>query len=61
MIDPAIRQEIRYRSTLGESERSISKALDVSRNTVHAYLIDQKRGMVIHAPGKRKSILHKAN
>lgn len=61
MIDPAIRQEIRYRNSLGESERSISKALGVSRNTVHAYLIDQKRGMVIHVPGKRKSILHKAN
>lgn len=61
MIDPAIRQEIRYRNSLGESERSISKALGVSRNTVHAYLIDQKRGMVIHVPGKRKSILHEAN
>ena len=61
MIDPLIRQEIRYRHTLGESERSIAQALGISRNTVHAYLIDENRGMEIHVPSKRKSILHKAN
>lgn len=61
MIDPLIRQKIRYRHSPGESERSIAQALGISRNTVHAYLVDENRGMEIHAPSKRKSILHKAN
>lgn len=58
MIDSLVRQEIRYRHSLGESERSIAQALGVSRNTVHAYLIDETRCMQIHAPAGRKSILH---
>lgn len=60
MIDPLVRQEIRYRHSLGESERSIAQVLGISRNTVHAYLIDETRGMLIHAPARRKSILHQA-
>lgn len=61
MIDPAIRQEIRYRHGLGESERSIAKTLRLSRNTVHAYLVDQTRGLVTNSPAKRRSVLHKAD
>lgn len=61
MIDPLIRQEIRYRHSLGESERSIARVLGISRNTVHAYLTDETRGMQLRAPIKRKSILHKAD
>lgn len=61
MIDPLVRQEIRYRHSLGESERSIAQVLGISRNTVHAYLIDETRGMQIHASARRKSILHQAN
>ena len=45
MIDSLIRQEIRYRHSLGESERSIARVLGISRNTVHAYLTDETRGM----------------
>ncbi len=61
MIDPLIRQEIRYRHSLGESERSIARVLGISRNTVHTYLTDETRGMQLRAPIKRKSILHKAD
>ena len=61
MIDSLIRQEIRYRHSLGESERSIARVLGISRNTVHAYLTDETRGMQLRAPIKRKSILHKAD
>lgn len=59
MIDPLIRQEIRYRHSLGESERSIARVLGISRNTVHAYLTDETRGMQLRTPIKRKSILTK--
>lgn len=52
MIDPLIRQEIRYRHSLGESERSIARVLGISRNTVHAYLTDETRGMQLRAPRK---------
>lgn len=61
MIDPKTRQEIRYRHDLGESERSIAAALKISRNTVHAYLIDQNRGMSLSSPSKRRSLLHSAD
>lgn len=57
MIDPAIRQEIRYRHGLGESERSIAKTLRLSRNTVHAYLADRTRGLVKNSPASARPLL----
>ena len=61
MISPLLRQQIRYRYSLGESERTIAKVLQVSRNTVHAYLTDEQRGLRAPAPTRRKSVLHRAD